>query len=143
MLIFLKWVNWTFQILEPIMHLCVFQTEKWAEEKPIFIILAFCIIWLVFSEIILKRLSDLEIYKMYLVSCPIHFFSQEMMLKTLPFLAISISDLWIHLGKAVLKKRKKSNNRICIENNGGHTKNMRFMYTWIHIYVEFLVKYCK
>lgn len=46
MLIFPKWVNWTFQILEPIMHLCVFQTEKWAEEKPIFIVLALCIIWL-------------------------------------------------------------------------------------------------
>ena len=62
-----------------------------------------------FSEIILKRLSDLEIYKMFLVSCPIQFFSQERMWLTLPMLAISISDLWNHLSKAVLKKRGKGN----------------------------------
>lgn len=58
-----------------------------------------------FSEIIVERLSDLEIYKMFLVACPIQFVSQERMLKTLPMLVISISDLWNHLSKAVFKEK--------------------------------------
>lgn len=83
-----------------------------------------------FSEIILKRLSDLEIYKMYLVSCPIQFFSQETTLKTLPSLAISVSDLWVHLSKAVLTKRKKNNNGIISRAMVDIQKNMRFLDIW-------------
>ena len=60
------------------------------------------------SEIILKRLTDLEIYKTFLVSCPTQF-SQERIWKPLPMLAISISDLWNHSSKMVLKERGKSN----------------------------------
>lgn len=62
----------------------------------------------VFSEIILKRLSDLGIYKMLLVSCPHQFFSQERMLKTVPILGISVSELWNHLSKVVLKNGKSN-----------------------------------
>ena len=38
-----------------------------------------------------------------------HFFPQERMWKILPMLAISISDVWNHLNKAILKKSGKSN----------------------------------
>lgn len=120
MLIFLKWVNRTFQILEPIMHLCVFPTEKWAEEKPIFIILALCIIWLCVQWDHFERLSDLEIYKMFFVSCPIQFFSQERTLKTLPMLAIVISGQWSHLVNLHGGKGKREIGVVCTESNDGH-----------------------
>lgn len=83
--------------------LYVFQMEKRAEEKTHLYYFSSVSSDFVFSEIISKRLSDLEIYKMSLISCPIQF-SQERMLKTLPMLVISISDLWSHLSKAVLKE---------------------------------------
>lgn len=105
MLIFLKRVNRTFQILEPIIHFSVFQTGTWAEEKPIFIVLALCVIWLCVQWDHFEKVKWLGNLRDVLVSCPIRFFSQERMSKALP---ISISSPWNYLRKAVLKRRKEN-----------------------------------